>query len=51
MVSLRDAAAQADVVVKLQHGRRGDDAGNLIENRVHVVEGHVVGRAGVVRTR
>ena len=35
--------------MKFQHGGRRDDSGNLIQNCVHVVEGHVVGRAGIVR--
>ncbi len=47
---LRDAAAKTHVIVKLQHGRRGDDARNLVEDSAHVVERHVVGRAGVVGT-
>ena len=48
MASLVMPPPMLDVVVELQHGRRGDDAGNLFEDSVHVVERHVVGRAGVV---
>jgi hypothetical protein len=47
---LGDAAAHADAVVVLQHGRVGDNRGaDRSTTAMHVFAGHVVGRGGVVR--
>src|SRR5215472_4202658 len=47
---LGDAAAHRDALVVFQHGRTGDNAGNLLDDGVQVLDGHLVGRGGVVRS-
>ena len=46
---LGDSAAHADAVVELQHRRRRHDARHLDDHGTHIVAGHQVGRAGVIR--
>src|ERR1700734_1028719 len=45
---LGNASANAHVIVELQHGRGGNNARDLVEDRVHVVERHIIGCRGVV---